>query len=201
MERKKPSKFDECFRTESSVAGSYLPQYWKIIENRSSEKPTPEKPEKHHIVPREWLSLNVEGFNFSTEDPANVVYLSFRDKLLAMSLLAGMFASLRYSREYRLITDSISRRYGVQRETVWMNPFFTDAEIDKMLGSRKPSVSGRKMKYDTKFLERCKEVYDSVENKEEAFERVRKMGFRFTRRAFLDQLKKRGMVPEGKKNG
>lgn len=117
----RPKHFEICFpRTHWN--DRIFRNYVKLVSGGSAT-PTAQTPEKHHIVPREWLTWNDAAFNFDTEDKNNVIYLSVRDKLIAMLFLAIIFKDLEDGTTYRNICDAIGRRYHLQKFQVWQDPY------------------------------------------------------------------------------
>ena len=193
MMGEKPPKFDECF---SAAAGSSeLAAYMAILEARAARRPDASHPEKHHIVPREWLSRRFQDFSFWTEDPRNVVYLSVDDKLAAMQHLVLVFLDMRDSVTYGSLVGSMSRRYHIPKGEFWRNPYLDPAARRILSERRRRELSQRKTKYSDEFLERCRDVLLSSESSAEGFGRVaEETGFPFTKRALVEQLRKRGLL-------
>jgi len=177
---------------EGDVAGSTeFRQYSKVIEG-SSKRRSPDFPEKHHVVPREWLKLNIPGFTERTEDRGNVVWLSVEGKLLAMQLTAAILLLKRDSRSYASVIASMSRRYGFERGELWKNPYFGKDVFDRKVRLRECALSGRKLKYSDGYLEECLKTWNSTDDKDAAFAEIRdRLGFGHTKTALLYNLRKR----------
>lgn len=191
MKNARPRFFDDCFHIGIRKCVEFE-KYIDIVENRSSVNPSKKFPEKHHIVPREWLSWRVNGFNFVTEDENNVVYLSVRSKIMAMQYLALVFLEMGDSVTYKNITKAISRRYHMKWYDFWKNPYMDRKLVDALVEKRISELNGKKTKYGDEYLSRCMEIMNSEKDKDSAFEKVRsEMGFSFTRRALEEQLKRR----------
>ena len=179
-----PRHFAECF--SAAQGGRDLAAYMRIVGSRSAPKPDGGHPEKHHIVPREWLSARTEGFSFAAEDPANVVYLSAKDRLLALRLLAVIFLGMKDGETYSALVGTISRRYGLPRAELWRNPYMDGMDLDALASARDAGIRGRKTKYAAEYLEECRRVY-----REGGFAAVReRMGYAFTERALLEQFRR-----------
>ena len=116
-----PKYFEACF-PQTHWNDRIFRDYIKIISDGSIVSSTA-NPEKHHIVPREWLTWNNENFRFETEDKNNVVYLSVKSKLVAMIFLAIIFKDLEDGTTYKNICNAIGRRYHLQKFQVWQDPY------------------------------------------------------------------------------
>ena len=191
MMNERPIYFEDCFKVGIRNCREF-DKYMDIVDNRSSRTPSAKFPEKHHIVPREWLSWRVDGFNFDTEDENNVVYLSVRSKLLAMQCLVLVFLEMGDSTTYRNLTKTVARRYHIGWYDFWKSPYLDKNLFSFLVEKRTDELTGKKKKYDDEYLSKCKEIMESSKDKNEAFERIRtEMGFRYTRRALEEQLKRR----------
>ena len=195
MIRRKPLKFDECFPPEKTKTSNEFKSYMSIVNALSSKTPDKLHPEKHHIVPREWLSWKFEDFSFDNEDPSNVVYLSVKDKLLALLHLILFFLDVGDSVTYRNLTSSVSRRYHLGKFDFWKNPYLDRETIKFLVGKRTQELEMRKMKYSDEFLEKCRNILESSYDLNEGFKNVvEQTGFKFTKRALFEQLRKRGFI-------
>lgn len=187
----KPKYFDDCFQVGIRNCREFN-KYVDIVFRHSASSPSQNFPEKHHIVPREWLSWRVNGFNFDTEDENNVVYLSVRSKLMSMQYLTLVFLEMGDSTTYRNLTKTVSRRYHIGWYDFWKSPYLDKNLVEFLVEKRNGELSTKKRKYDDEYLLKCKEILESSKDKDEAFEKIKnEMGFEFTRRALDEQIKRR----------
>ena len=185
----KPRHFDRCF-TEKMRSSADFRAYAEILKTGADE-PSERRPEKHHVVPREWLSLNVDGFRFGTEDPSNVTYLSVRNKLLAMVRLAVLFLEAGDSRTYSALAGTVSRRYHLGRGEFWRNPFLDGDTVSRLVETRSRELLSRKRKYTDEYLRRCHGIYmDSGKSFDSV---VAETGFPGSERALLRNFRERGL--------
>lgn len=186
-----PRHFHECF-PGNEMENTHLVAYLAIIDGASSPTPTRCMPEKHHIVPREWMTANIPDFSFQTEDPSNVVYLSVKNKIMALQYLTLFFLDMRDSVVYKALTQTIARRYHLGWYDFWRSPYLEGPLIRFLAEKRSQELKGKKRKYGDEYLSKCLEIYSSEPDKKVAFNRVRdEMGFRFSQRTLLDQFRKR----------
>lgn len=191
MMNPRPRHFDECFPAWIRGDANFV-QYLELVDTHSSPKPSQATPEKHHIVPREWLSWRVEGFSFDAEDVDNVVYLSVRNKIIAMERLVLLFLDMHDSTTYKSLTESFARRYHLGWFGFWKSPYLERGMVTFLAEKRKQELKERKRKYSDEFLLRCRGIMEAGGWTDEAFSRVKaETGFEFTRRALEDQLRKR----------
>lgn len=128
MSLSRPEHFETCF-PRSMWNDKMFINYIRLITLNHSKTPTLDKPEKHHIVPREWLSWNVDDFNFWTEDRNNVVYLSVKDKILALQYLCIIFLEMHDGTTYKGLSDSFARRYHLKKFQFWRDPYSLTPEM------------------------------------------------------------------------
>lgn len=186
----KPRHFDECFTTRIK-SGRNFATYAAILRTGAAA-PSESRPEKHHIVPREWLSMNADGFRFDAEDPSNVTYLSVRNKILAMVQLAVIFLETGDSRTYAKLTETISRRYHLGRYEYWKNPFMDRETVSFLAEKRMQELCSRKRKYSDDYLGKCHEIYMNSGKSFEAV--VRETGFPCSERSLLRNFRERGLA-------
>ena len=141
----KPLHFDECFKKDVTTS-RYFISYMNIIEKKSSKTLTNETPEKHHIIPREWITWNYSGFEFKTEDCNNVVYLSVKDRILALQFLVLIFHEMGDSVTYHKLTKMISRKYHLVWSEFWRSPYLSSQQIDVLVGVRNNEIKSYKWK-------------------------------------------------------
>jgi hypothetical protein len=109
-----------------------------------------------------------------------------------MQFLAIIFLEMGDSTTYRNLTKTISRRYHVGWYDFWKSPYFDKNMMDFLVEKRIGELSEKKRKYDDEYLLKCKEILDSSNDKNAAFERIKsELGFEFTKRALDEQLKRR----------
>lgn len=185
-----PPYFEYCFPEESRSDRNFS-LYMALME-KASRTPTKATPEKHHIVPREWLSWRFPNFNFDTEDESNVVYLSVRDKLLAMQYVVLLVHDYGDSTTYKRLTEAISRRYHLGKYAFWLNPYIDRETMSLLVEKRRQELLGKKKKYSDDYLLKCSEILYSEKDKDVAFRRIQsELGFSFSKRTLFDQLRKR----------
>ena len=185
----RPQHFDRCF-TEGMRSSANFRAYAEILKT-GADRPSKSRPERHHIVPREWLSLNVDGFRFGTEDPSNVTYLSVGNRLLAMVRLAVIFLEAGDSRTYAAIAGTVSRRYHLGRGEFWRNPFLDGDTVSRLAERRSRELLSRKRKHSDEYLRRCHEAYLECGR---SFDRVvEETGFPGSERALLRNFRERGL--------
>lgn len=187
---REPPYFEYCFPEESRSDRNFS-LYMGLME-RASKAPTKATPEKHHIVPREWLSWRFPNFNFDTEDESNVVYLSVRDKLLAMQYVVLLVHDYGDSTTYRRLTEAVARRYHLGKYEFWKSPYIDREMMGLLVEKRKQELAGKKRKYSDEYLTRCREILLSEGDVDAAFRRIQsELGFSFSKRTLFDQLRKR----------
>lgn len=131
-----PEHFHDCF-PKNMESNQNFKRYMSLIANKACRTSTQETPEKHHIVPREWLTWNIRGFSASSEDTNNVVYLSVRDKLLSYLFLCLFFLDKVDSKTYNKLTKTVARRYNLIWSDFWSNPYLSSEIFNKLVNERK----------------------------------------------------------------
>jgi hypothetical protein len=141
----KPLHFNECFKKEI-ITSRYFISYMNIINRKSSKTLTISTPEKHHIIPREWITWNYSGFDFNTEDCNNVVYLSVKDRILALQFLVLIFHEMGDSITYQKLTKMIARKYHLLWSDFWRSPYLSIQQIDELVNIRNDEIKNYKWK-------------------------------------------------------
>lgn len=140
-----PLHFNECFKKEISTS-RYFISYMNIIDGKSSKILTITTPEKHHIIPREWITWNYSGFDFKTEDSNNVVYLSVKDRILALQFLVLIFHEMGDSVTYHKLTKMIARKYHLLWSEFWRSPYLSTHQIAELVNIRNIEIENYKWK-------------------------------------------------------
>lgn len=189
-EMEKPKYFDICFPLKERT-NQYFIRYVDILKTSKTEKDETHV-EKHHIVPREWLSFNVDGFCFDNEDQNNIVYLSVRNKILAFQYLVLFFLEVKDSETYRRLTETISRRYHLRWYEFWKNPYIDINAVILLSEKREQELKSRKKKYSDDYLRKCLEILKHEQNEDIAFKRIQnELGFKHTVETLLKNLNSR----------
>lgn len=139
-----PKHFNMCFPDSIQNDRNYK-SYMSIITCHGDPTPSKMKPEKHHIIPREWLTETFSDFSFDNEDPSNVVYLSVRDRILALQFLTLIFLEMKNAAVYKKMTDMVARRYHLSKFEFWKNPYLDySGLISLLVEKRKQELENRK---------------------------------------------------------
>lgn len=70
-----------------------------------------------------------------------MVYLSTRDRVVALQCLLVMFKDMGDSRTYSRLVKSMSRRYGIPYGRLWSDPYLTRDMVDCMSERRDSEFS------------------------------------------------------------